>query len=260
MNQTNRWDPRQYQRFSRERSRPFFDLIGQIPDDNVQTVADLGCGPGNLTQTLCTRWPDTTIYGVDNSPHMLEQARQLPSNPNLHFIEADIATWKPDTLLNRIVSNAAIQWVPDHTKVLEHLVSLLAPHGVLAVQLPRNFDESAHRLLYELVRKDPWAAFLSSWKERYFVETPSWYVHTLQNLGLQVDLWETIYQHILEGEDAVLEWMKGTALRPALTRLPSRQHEPFLDAYRQVLRSAYPQGQHGTLFPFRRLFFVAQRS
>ena len=256
----NHWDPQQYQRFSRERSRPFFDLIGQTPDDNVQTVADLGCGPGNLTQTLCTRWPDATVTGVDNSPQMLEKARQLPANPELHLIQADIATWQPDTAFDRVISNAALQWVPDHAKVLHHLVSLLAPHGVLAVQMPRNFDEAAHRLLYELVRQDPWAVSLSSWKERYFVETPTWYVETLQNLGLTVNLWETIYQQVLEGEDAVLEWMKGTALRPALTRLPSEQHEPFLKAYRDRLREAYPQGPRGTLFPFRRLFFVAQRA
>ena len=258
MSQMNHWDPQQYQRFSRERSRPFFDLIGQISDDNVQTVADLGCGPGNLTRTLCTRWPDAKVTGVDNSPQMLEKAQQLPANPKLHFVQADIATWQPDMPFDRIISNAALQWVPDHEHVLPHLVSVLAPHGVLAVQMPRNFDEAAHRLLYELVRQDPWTEWLSSWQERYCVETPQWYVETLQNLGLTVNLWETIYQQILEGEDAVLEWMKGTALRPALTRLPSEQHEPFLNTYRDKLREAYPQGSRGTLFPFRRVFFVTQ--
>jgi trans-aconitate 2-methyltransferase len=191
---------------------------------------------------------------------MLEKARQLPADPNLHFIEADIATWQPNTPVDRIISNAALQWVPDHTKVLPHLVSLLAAHGVLAVQMPRNFDEAAHRLLYELIQQDPWAEYLSSWKERYFVETPVWYVETLQNLGFTVNLWETIYQQVLEGKDAALEWMKGTALRPALTRLPSEQHEPFLNVYRDKLRDAYPLAPHGTLFPFRRLFFVAQRA
>ena len=256
----NRWDPQQYQRFSRERSRPFFDLVAQVPDDAVQTVADLGCGPGNLTQTLLTRWPNATVCGVDNSLPMLEKARQLASNPKLHFIEGDIATWKPDAPLDRIVSNAALQWVPGHEKVLQHVVSLLAPHGVLAVQMPRNFEEAAHRLLYELIQQDPWADSLSTWRERHFVQTPSWYVETLQNLGLTFDVWETIYQHLLAGEDAVLEWMKGTALRPALTRLPNEQHEPFLDAYKEILRTAYPRGPHGTLFPFRRLFFVARVS
>ena len=257
---SNRWDPQQYQRFGKERSRPFFDLISQVPDDNVQTVADLGCGPGNLTQALSTRWPGATIWGVDNSPQMLEKAKQLPSTPKLHFIEADIATWQPDAPLDRIISNAALQWVPEHDTILPHLVSLLAPRGVLAVQMPYNFDEPAHRLLYELVKHDPWVASLNSWRERYFVKTPEWYVETLHQLGLTVDVWETIYQHILEGEDAVLEWMKGTALRPALTRLPNEQHEPFLVAYRDILRKAYPPGPYGTRFPFRRLFFVARRA
>ena len=279
----NRWDPQQYQRFSRERARPFFDLIGRIPDgqvqqvQQVQTVADLGCGPGSLTQTLCERWPDATVYGVDNSPHMLEKAGQLPANPRLHFIQADLADWQPDTPLDCIISNAALQWVPDHAGVLAHLLSLLAQHSVLAVQMPRNFDEAAHRLLYELAGQDPWAAWLSSkgnrdnnkiskghhdslfWQERHFVETPDWYGQTLRRAGLQVEVWETIYHHILEGQDAVLEWMKGTALRPVLSRLPSQQHDAFLAAYGEVLAAAYPPGSHGTPFPFRRLFFVAQR-
>ena len=124
--------------------------------------------------------------------------------------------------------------------------------------MPRNFDESAHRLLYELIQQDPWSESLSVWKERNFVEKPKWYVETLQGLGLTVNLWETIYLHVLEGDDAVLEWMKGTALRPALTLLPSEQHEAFLSAYRDQLRDAYPAGSHDTVFPFRRLFFVAR--
>jgi len=198
------------------------------------------------------------IVGVDNSPDMLATASRLPAAANLHFVEADLATWQPDRPLDRIVSNAALQWVPDHANLLKRLASLLAPHGVLAVQMPHNFDEPAHRLLAEVVRQEPWASAVGRWRERYFVQTPDWYVQTLHDLGLAVDLWETIYQHVLSGSDAVLEWMKGTALRPVLTRLTKDQHEPFLDLYGARLREAYPLGSYGTLFPFRRLFFVAR--
>lgn len=257
----NRWDPQQYQRFGRERAQPFFDLVGRIPDDRqVHTAADLGCGPGTLTQTLCTRWPDATVYGVDNSPHMLEKAGQLAAQPRLHFIQADLAAWQPEHQLDCIVSNAALQWVPDHARVLPHLLSLLAPRGVLAVQMPRNFDQPAHRLLYELVRQDPWATWLDSWEERHFVQTPDWYAQTLRRAGLGVEVWETIYHHLLDGQDAVLEWMKGTALRPVLSRLPEQQHGAFLAVYGERLAAAYPPGPHGTPFPFRRLFFIAQRA
>jgi trans-aconitate 2-methyltransferase len=190
---------------------------------------------------------------------MLAAAAKLPPHRNLHFVEADLATWQPDKPLDRILSNAAMQWVPDHASLLRRLVSLLAPRGVLAVQMPRNFDEPAHRILYEIVRQEPWCAVLSSWTERYFVETPAWYADTLHSLGLEVDLWETTYLHALTGQDAVLEWMKGTALRPVLTRLDREQQQQFLAVYGEALRAAYPAGPHGTLFPFRRLFFVARR-
>jgi trans-aconitate 2-methyltransferase len=253
----DRWDPRQYQRFSGERSRPFFDLLGRVPDDGVSYVADLGCGPGELTSTLLTRWPGATVWGVDNSPDMLAAAAKLPSHPHLHFVQADLATWRPERPLDRVVSNAALQWVPDHTSLLKRLVGLLAPHGVLAVQMPYNFNEPAHRILSEAVTRGLWASALGSRTERY-VQPPAWYIDTLHGLGLEVDLWETVYHHILAGPEAVLEWMKGTALRPVLTRLSGDQAAQFLSAYGQQLRAAYPPGPYGTGFPFRRLFFVAR--
>jgi trans-aconitate 2-methyltransferase len=254
-----RWDPQQYQRFSGERSRPFFDLLSRVPDDNVRHVADLGCGPGELTSTLLARWPHATVWGIDNSPEMLAATAQLPAHPHLHFLDADLATWQPEQALDRIISNAALQWVPDHARLLPRLVSLLAPRGVLAVQMPRNFDEPAHRLLAEIAAREPWAAALHARTERYSVQTPVWYIEVLHSLGLEVDLWETIYHHVLAGPDAVLEWMKGTALRPVLTRLDSEQQAHFLSIYGQELRAAYPPGRDGTVFPFRRLFFVARR-
>lgn len=254
------WDPQQYQRFSNERSRPFFDLLAHVPDGEVRFAADLGCGPGNLTATLVDRWPDATIWGVDSSPDMLAAAAKLPMHPRLSFVQADLATWQPNKPLDRIVSNAAIQWVPEHEQVLSHLLSILTPDGVLAVQMPNNFDETAHRLLAETVRQEPWAAAIGHWRERYFVQNASWYAETLHRVGfVDIDVWETIYYHLLRGPDAVLEWMKGTALRPVFTRLAPEHHQEFLADYGAKLRAAYPERSYGTLLPFRRLFFVAQR-
>lgn len=261
LSMTSCWDPQQYQRFSRERSQPFFDLLARVPDGDIQTVADLGCGPGNLTVTLATRWPNATVWGVDSSPDMLASAQRLPAHPHLHFVEGDLASWRSERPLDRIVSNAAIQWVPEHESVLTHLRSLLAPGGVLAVQMPNNFDEPAHRLLAEVVQREPWASAVGQWRERYFVETASWYVETLNRLGfVEVEVWETIYYHILQGPDAVLEWMKGTGLRPVFTRLAPDMREAFLDEYRGRLREAYREHSYGTLYPFRRLFFTATKS
>jgi len=253
------WDPTQYQRFSDERSRPFFDLVNRIPDDDVRTVADLGCGPGNLTTTLTTRWPEAMIWGVDNSPEMLATAAQSPPHPHLQFVAGDIATWQSERSLDRLISNAALQWVPDHPTLIPRLVNLLAPRGVLAVQMPYNFDEPTHTLLEALPTQEPWVTILGPRQRQYFVETPAWYANTLHALGTSVDLWETIYYHVLHGPDAVLEWVKGTALRPTLNKLNLSQQQEFLTVYGEKLRQAYPAGPHGTLFPFKRLFFIARR-
>jgi len=253
------WDPQQYQRFSDERSRPFFDLVNRMPDDDVHTVADLGCGPGNLTATLVTRWPEAQIWGVDNSAEMLATAAKLAPHPHLQFVPGDITTWYPERLLDRVISNAALQWVPNHPTLISRLVGLLAPRGVLAVQMPYNFDEPSHTLLEEVRSQEPWVTILGPRQRQYFVQTPVWYADTLHALGMSVDLWETIYYHVLNGPDAVLEWVKGTALRPTLSKLTVTQQQEFLTVYGEKLRSAYPAGSHGTLFPFKRLFFVARR-
>jgi trans-aconitate 2-methyltransferase len=254
----SQWDPNQYQRFSDERSRPFFDLIGRVPDDDVRTVADLGCGPGNLTNTLVSRWPEASVIGVDNSPEMLASAAKLSPHPHLRFVPGNIATWQSEQPLDRIISNAALQWVPDHPTLIPRLVSLLASCGVLAVQMPYNFDEPTHTVLEELLTQEPWVSILGSRQRQYFVQTPVWYADTLHNLGCTVDLWETIYYHVLTGPNAVVEWVKGTALRPTLSRLNEEQQQAFLTSYGEQLRTAYPERLYGTLFPFRRLFFVAR--
>ena len=255
----SQWNPAQYQRFSDERSRPFFDLVSRVADDDVHTVADLGCGPGNLTNTLVSRWPEASIVGVDNSPEMLAAAAKLPPQLHLHFVSGDITTWQPEQPLDRLVSNAALQWVPDHPTLIPRLVSLLAPRGILAVQMPYNFDEPTHTVLEELLAQEPWGRILGPRQPQYFVQTPAWYANTLHSLGCTVDLWETVYYHVLKGPNAVVEWVKGTALRPTLSRLREEQQQEFLTIYGERMRAAYPEGPHGTLFPFRRLFFVGRR-
>ena len=260
------WDPHQYQRFQKERAQPFFDLLSRVSDYDTPSsaeVADLGCGPGTLTITLAKRWPQAMVWGIDNSPHMLSEAEKLgsqQSHQNVRFIESDLAAWQPERPLGRIISNAVLQWLPEHRALLARLVSLLAPRGVLAVQMPYNFAQAAHQLLDETVRQERWTATLEDWREHYFVQSPQWYAGALQDLGCEVQVWETIYYHLLSGENAVLEWMKGTALRPVLSRLDATQQAGFMKEYGQKLGRAYPVGPSGTIFPFRRLFFIAQRA
>jgi trans-aconitate 2-methyltransferase len=253
------WNPGQYQRFSEHRSRPFFDLIARIDAPRAKRVADLGCGPGNLTAHLSQRWSESTVIGVDNSPEMLEKAKTL-SNQNLEFQLADLTNWQPRERQQVIVSNAALQWVPNHETLIPHLASLLEPDGWLAVQMPNNFDQNSHLIINQICSSPRWAAQLA--QSESTLRQPQkleWYIAQLSSLGFQVDAWETNYQHILPGENAVLEWVKGTALRPMLAVLEAEDQNEFLEECCTQLLEAYPPQDFGTLLPFKRVFFVAHK-
>jgi len=237
------WNPGQYGKFADERSRPFFDLLGRV-EGEFASIADLGCGTGELTEALAVRWPGARVIGVDDSREMLAKAPR----GRVEFVEADLATWRPPGPLGLVFSNAAIQWVPDHEQLLAHWVGMLGPGGVLAVQQPGNFDAPSHVILRELLAERKLEPRASP------VLPLAWYVERLQALGCAVDAWETTYVHVLAGEDPVLEWVKGTALTPYLSRVGP----DFVEEYRRRLGEAYPPGPKGTLFPFRRLFFVAR--
>jgi trans-aconitate 2-methyltransferase len=254
------WDPTQYLRFQPERSRPFYDLLEHVTWERVNAAADLGCGTGELTRALCERWPDATVIGVDSSPEMLEHARAWAVPGRLEFVQADLATWQSPRLLDLIVSNAVLQWVGNHEQLLPSLCELLAPAGTLAVQIPSHFDTPAHRAVAQVTEEPRWRSRLAGVGLQPGAVRPlAWYVECLLRLGLTVDAWETTYLHILRGANPVLEWMKGTALRPLLARLEGGDREEFLGALGERLRSAYPAKDGVTLFPFPRLFFVATR-
>ncbi len=254
------WNPDQYQRFSEHRSRPFYDLIARIDAPRARRIADLGCGPGNLTAHLSQHWGGSTVTGVDNSPEMLEKARPLGSMWTLEFELADLSTWQPKQLQHVIVSNAALHWVPNHQTLIPRLANLLEPGGWLAVQMPNNFDQASHTIINQICSSPRWAASLaqseSTLRQPQALE---WYIAQLSSLGFQVDAWETNYQHILPGENAVLEWVKGTALRPMLTVLEPADQIEFLEECRTQLLEAYPPQNFGTLLPFKRVFFVAHK-
>ncbi|MFF3768009.1 trans-aconitate 2-methyltransferase [Streptomyces sp. NPDC001922] len=264
------WDPDQYLRHSGHRTRPFHDLLHRIPElpsgNRPARIADLGCGPGNVTTLLADRWPDARITGLDNSADMLAQAARYagptPGGGSLDFRSADAARWVPEEPYDLIVSNAALQWVPRHTESFPAWADALTPGGVLAFQVPGNFVSPSHALLGELCDTPQWRDRLGSHGRRFVHVLEPWeYLTRLTDLGFDADAWETTYIQLLQGEDPVLDWVKGTALRPVLTVLaddgPAR--EEFLGQYRDLLRKAYPPGPHGTVFPFRRIFAVARR-
>ena len=246
------WDADQYEKFRGERTRPFFDLLSRIPDRSYKSIIDLGCGTGDLTAALADHWPEARTIGVDSSDEMLKAADQHADPGHIDFVKDDLATWKPAQAVDLIVANASFHWIPDHEALLTRMVAALGPKGVLAVQMPANFDSPSHMLLKEAVagkvelRHD-------------LVLPPGKYVEILLGLGLHVDAWETVYQHVLPGKDAVLEWVKGTALRPVLKALDGAERDEVVAAYAAKLRAAYPETPSGTIFAFRRIFFVATR-
>jgi trans-aconitate 2-methyltransferase len=247
------WDPGIYGRYADERSRPFFDLTMRIGALDPGYVVDLGCGTGELTVALAGRWPAASVHGIDSSPAMIAKA---PSGAS--FEVGDVREWRPARPVDVIVSNAVLQWVPEHRDLLARWVAYLADGGWLAFQVPGNFASPSHALLRELCRTT-WQDELGDLARYQPVAEPEEYLDRLAGLGCTVDAWETTYVHVLRGKDAALNWVKGTALRPMLDRLAPDRREDFLADCARVLGKAYPRRSYGTVFPFRRIFVVAQK-
>jgi trans-aconitate 2-methyltransferase len=257
-----KWDPQEYLRFSDERGRPFRDLLARVPVTAPGYVVDLGCGPGNLTATLADRWSDADVLGVDSSAEMIERAREGQGTDRagqLSFIEADLATWRPERPIDVVISNATFQWVPGHLDLLDDLVGGVRRGGWLAFQVPGNFGEPSHTELAAVCALPRWrerlagAGLASPW-----VAEPDAYLERLAPHASHLDVWETTYLQVLAGEDAVLRWVRGTALRPVLSELDEAEQAEFLQDYGARLRTAYPQQAFGTVLPYRRIFAVAQ--
>jgi trans-aconitate 2-methyltransferase len=261
------WDPALYRRFSDERSRPFYDLVGRIDAAEPRRVADLGCGPGELTADLCRRWPSAQVVGVDNSPEMITAAQQVLAGLEdegetlaLRFELGDASDWLPEEPVDVIVSNALLQWIPDHESLMVRWIRALSPSGWLAVQMPGNFDAPAHALLRQLAGTERWRPLLGEVRLNRQAGDPADYLDLLAGQGCAVDAWETTYLHVLEGDDPVLRWISGTGLRPVIAALDDAQRAEFTAEYGALLRKEYPKAGYGTVFPFRRVFLVAQTS
>lgn len=251
------WDPNQYLRYADHRLRPALDLIERIPVTEPRAIYDLGCGTGNVTRLLAARWPGAVVTGMDHSPEMLARASAEPGA--IRWIEADIGDWQPDALPDLLFSNATLHWVPDHSALFPSLLGWLAAGGCLAVQMPRSWGLPSHRLMRETLadlRLGP--DDLRRSLEREPVKEPGAYYELLAPRTSHLDIWETEYLQALEGPDPVLEWVKGTGLRPVLLGLSEPDKKEFLAEYARRLREAYPPSSDGrTLYPFRRLFLVA---
>ena len=251
------WDAGQYLKFAGPRTQPSIDLVARVTCAPVERVIDLGCGPGNSTVLLKQRWPEAEVIGLDSSPQMLATARR--DYPDIEFIEADLADWQADAAFDVVFTNAALQWISDHEKLLPRLVAAVKTGGMFAAQMPHNQDQSAHRLMRELAASGPWAAKLKGYRGLQPVGMPAQYYDLLRPLVATLELWETEYIHIMETPAAIADWLQGTGLRPILERLEAAEQAAFLDQYIGLLTEAFPAQVDGrVLFPFRRLFILAE--
>lgn len=262
-----RWDPTQYERFTDERGRPLRDLLARVGADAPGVVVDLGCGNGPATLTLADRWPRARVIGIDHSPQMLAAARSLDRERRVEWVQADLAAWDPRSLAvpaDVVITNAALQWVPDHVTLVRRVIAALPAGGWFAMQVPDTWDAPSHVLIREVAAAHPRAAELAEAVDRLRVEPAEAYLQLLGSLGCAVDVWSTTYFHVLDPagavEDPVLEWVRGTTLRPALALLAdAAERAAFLRDLGARLRVAYPRTPAGVVFPFRRTFAVAHR-
>jgi len=247
------WNPQTYLAFADERTRPAAELLARVPDETPARVVDLGCGPGNSTALLRTRWVDAKIEGLDSSAAMLEQAKA--SGIAADWTLADLATWQAASPYDVIFSNATFQWLGDHETLLPRLMDYVKPGGTFAFQVPHNMDAPSHALMRETA-----AAFdLTNVREVAVLDASAYYA-ILKPHAASVDIWETDYLHALKGDDAVYHWVSGTGLRPFVQALDGERRESFIADYKRRLNAAYPPRADGTtLFPFKRLFAVARK-
>jgi trans-aconitate 2-methyltransferase len=250
------WNPEVYLAFADHRGRPFFDLASRIRADAPRRVVDLGCGPGNLTVTLTQRWPDAVIEAWDSSPEMVESARERGVDAQV----GDVRAWAPRPDTDVVISNATLQWVPEHAEMLVRWTRELAAGAWIAMQVPGNFDAPSHRAVRELAARAQWSEPLRDFPFREGqVDSAVGYAELLTDAGCTVDAWETTYVHELTGQHPVLDWITGTALTPVKSRLTEAQWQHFRAELVPLLAQAYPMRADGiTFFPFRRIFVAAQ--
>lgn len=252
------WDADTYLKFANERTQPSIDLVQRINLQNPRRIIDLGCGPGNSTEALRRRWPDASITGLDNSQQMIDAARE--AYPDGSWVMADASSWQADEPFDLVFSNAMLHWLPDHATVCSHLLRQVVPGGALAVQLPAHYDSPLHREIVEVSKDPAWNDRMQNARAAVTFEPPSFYYDLFRPGTSRLDLWETTYYHTVDGPEAVIEWFRGTGLRPFLEALPAGERLQFermlLDRYQKT----YPRRASGqVLFPFRRLFFIAYR-
>lgn len=256
---TTYWNSELYLRFESERTRPSVDLVNALGVDSPKNIIDIGCGPGNSTAVLAERFPDADIIGVDNSIEMIEKARSLYPEISFSMLDASGDLSASTGAFDVVFSNSCIQWLPDHSSLIRDLMSLLVPNGVLAVQIPNNFNEPIHRIIREISSSPRWTDKFTSSRPTT-VLSRSEYFNLLSEISSDFQLWETVYYHRMPSHEAILDWYRATGLRPYLSQLNTADSAAFEGEIYSRICEEYPVESCGEIiFPFPRLFFIATR-
>ena len=259
--ETKDWSASQYLKFEAERTRPARDLLAQVPLTSPRRVVDLGCGPGNSTELLVKHFPTANIMGLDSSPDMVEKARARL--PNLEFTLGDLASFEQKEPADLLYSNALYQWVPyeERIQIFTRLIESQRSGGVFAFQVPDNSNEPSHQAMREVADQGPWSGTLHRVTTlRKAFQSPEELYDNLRPLCSEINIWHTHYHHILEDHKAIVEWVKGTGLRPYIDPLSPLERKAFMDEYLKRVEQAYPRLVDGKVcLRYPRLFLVAVR-
>lgn len=258
MNKTD-WNPNLYLKFDKERTQPSIDLVSRIIVDNPLKIIDIGCGPGNSTQVLVQRWPDSEIIGIDNSPAMIEKAKY--DYPNQDWQLADAGTDEMGGKFDIVFSNATIQWIPDHANLFRKFHNMLSDNGILAIQIPLFWDMPLGKAISKIAKNSLWDSETKDVTALFTIHDPSFYYDILSEQFHSIELWETQYIHILSSQLSILEMIRSTGLRPFLDRLPEDSDKKYFEELvLDEIKKDYPLQKDGkVLFPFKRLFFTANK-
>lgn len=253
------WNSNQYLKFKNERTQPAVDLANRIHLDNPQSIIDIGCGPGNSTEVLQRRFPNSKIIGIDSSAEMIAKAKSQHSD--IDFICCDVNDlFCRQERYDVVFSNACIQWIPNHYELIKNLMSLLNDNGVLAVQIPYNQNEPVQKIISKITRSKKWAECFKNPRQKYVLNFSEYYYDLLADVSNSFDMWQTTYFHKMKSYESILEWYRGTGLRPYLEELNEAQKADFESEFLHRVMQEYPVQANGDIiFKFPRLFFTAIR-
>jgi trans-aconitate 2-methyltransferase len=253
------WDPDQYLQFKHERTQPSIDLVARIQMDEPKTIIDIGCGPGNSTQILLKRWPRADIVGLDSSEKMIQKARQ--DYPHQKWVVGDASMVDKRQTYDIVFSNAVIHWLPDHDILLKRLFQLVNESGILAVQVPVNQESPLYKSILSVAKNGKWSAFTAGSEAPITYHSADFYYGRLSLYTKEITIWETIYYHIMNSHQELIDWYKSTAMKPYLISLPTDESRAEFE--KEILiecKAAYPLQRDGKiLYPFKRLFFTARK-